>query len=49
MKAELPRGELFDNRLGKIIVIARGKESETSGEHTYVTTIRWVVTFERIR
>jgi hypothetical protein len=23
-------------------------ESETSGEHTYVTTIRWVVTFERL-
>jgi hypothetical protein len=49
MRTELPREELFDKSLGKIIVIARGKESETSGEDTYVTTIRWVVTFERIR
>jgi hypothetical protein len=49
MRTELPREELFDKSLGKIIVIARGKESQTSGEDTYVTTIRWVVTFERIR
>ena len=48
MRTELPREELFDKSLGKIIVIARGKESETSGEHTYVTTTRWVVTFERL-
>ena len=48
MRTELPREELFDKSLGKIIVIARGKETETSGENTYVTTIRWVVTFERI-
>jgi hypothetical protein len=49
MRAELPRGELFDASLGRIIVIARGRESETAGEHTYVTTTRWVVTFDRIR
>lgn len=49
MKAELPRGELFDKRLGKIIVIARGKESVTSGEHTYVSRTRWEVTFRRLR
>jgi hypothetical protein len=49
MRAELPRGELFDASLGRIIVIARGRESETAGEHTYVTTSRWVVTFDRIR
>jgi hypothetical protein len=48
MRTDLPREELFDKSLGKIIVIARGKETETSGEHTYETTIRWVVTFERI-
>ena len=49
MRTELPREELFDKSLGKIIVIARGKETQTSGEDTYTTTIRWVVTFERIR
>ncbi len=47
MPAALPRGELFDRKLGKIIVIARGQESETVGEHTYLTKTRWVVTFER--
>jgi hypothetical protein len=48
IRALLPRKELFDRSLGKIIVIARGKESETQGEHTYVTKIRWVVTFVRL-
>ncbi len=47
MSARLPRSELFNRKLGKIIVIARGQESETVGEHTYVTKVRWVVTFER--
>ncbi|HYI35835.1 MAG TPA: hypothetical protein VEX39_04485 [Thermoleophilaceae bacterium] len=47
MPAALPRSELFDRKLGKIIVIARGQESETVGEHTYLTKTRWVVTFER--
>ena len=49
MRTELPREELFDRSLGKIILVARGKESETAGEHTFLTTIRWVVTFMRIR
>lgn len=49
MRSELPREELFDKSIGKIIVIARGKETETKGDHTYVTTSRWVVTFERIK
>jgi hypothetical protein len=48
VRSDLPRDELFDDKLGKIIVIVRGKESETKGEHTFVTTSRWVVTFERI-
>ena len=48
MRTELPREELFDKSLGKIIVIARGKEAESAGEHTYVTTIKWVVTFTRL-
>jgi hypothetical protein len=47
MPAALPRSELFDRKLGKIIVIARGQESETVGENTYLTKTRWVVTFER--
>ena len=49
MRTELPREELFDRSLGKIILVARGKESETAGEHTFLTTIRWVVTFTRTR
>jgi hypothetical protein len=49
VRAELPREELFDSAHGRIIVIARGRESETAGEHTYVTQTRWVVTFDRIR
>jgi hypothetical protein len=48
MLTELPREELFDRSLGKIIVIARGKESQTAGEDTYLTTTRWVVSFERL-
>lgn len=48
MRTLLPRKELFDRSLGKIIVIARGKESETRGEHTYVTKIRWVITLVRL-
>lgn len=48
IRAELPKSELFDRKLGKIIVIARGQESETAGEHTYLTKTRWVVTFERM-
>ncbi len=48
MRTELPRRELFDRSLGKIIVIAGGRESETAAEHTYLTTIRWVLTFERL-
>jgi hypothetical protein len=49
LRTELPRSELFDASLGRIIVIARGRESETAGEDTYLTTIRWVITFDRIR
>jgi hypothetical protein len=30
-------------------VIARGSESETAGEHTYRTRIRWEVTFLRLK
>ena len=48
MRADLPRSELFNRKLGKIIVIARGQESETAGEHIYLTKVRWVVTFERV-
>jgi hypothetical protein len=49
MRTDLPRGELFDASLGRIIVIARGRESEAVGEHTYLTTTRWVVTFDRLK
>jgi hypothetical protein len=49
MRTELPRDEVFDRSLGKIIVISRGKESQTEGEHIYVTTSRWEVTFRRTR
>ena len=48
LRTELPRAELFNASLGRIIVIARGRESETTGEDTYVTTVRWVVTFDPI-
>jgi hypothetical protein len=49
MRTELPRAELFDPSLGRIVVIARGSESETAGEHTYRTRIRWEVTFVRVK
>jgi hypothetical protein len=48
IRTDLPSDELFDEKLGKIIVIARGKEQETTGDGRWVTTVRWVVTFERI-
>ena len=46
--SELPRNELFDKSIGKIIVIGRGK-SVQKGEETFDSaSIRWEATFTRI-
>lgn len=47
--ATLPPRELFDRRLGKLIVIARETFSQRYGPISYVTTVRWEATFRRVR
>lgn len=46
--SKLPIGELFDRRLGKIILIGKGKRTESDSDGTYTSTIRWVVTLQRL-
>ncbi len=46
--SELPRSELFDKSLGKIIVIGRGKSVQTGQETSDTASIRWEATFRRI-
>ena len=46
---QLPRGELFDKKLGKIIVIARGKRVQKGEETLDTASIRWEGTFKRIK
>jgi hypothetical protein len=48
MNTELPRGELMDKSIGKIIVVARGRQADKTAESTYETTIKWVLTFKRL-
>jgi hypothetical protein len=47
--SELPREELFDKSLGKIIVIGRGKSVQKGDETFDEASIRWEVTFKRIK
>lgn len=47
MNLRLPRSELFNRKLGKIILVGRAKETQAAGEHTYTTTTRWVITLVR--
>lgn len=47
--SELPREELFDKSLGKIIVIGRGKRVQDNGEGIDTASIRWEVTFKRVK
>jgi hypothetical protein len=47
MSLRMPRGELFNRKLGKIILIGRAREQKQDGEHRYVTTTKWVITLVR--
>ncbi len=47
--ATLPPRELFDRRLGKLIVIAKETFHQRFGGTTYVTTVRWEATLRRVR
>jgi hypothetical protein len=47
--SELPREELFDKSLGKIIVIGRGKSVQKGDETFDSASIRWEATFKRIK
>jgi hypothetical protein len=47
--ARLPRREIYDRSLGKLITIARGYRKRTSGETTSGTSVRWEASFRRVR
>jgi hypothetical protein len=47
--AEVPKREIFDGSIGKIITIARGHYRHRIPGYFYDTTVRWELTFERIR
>ena len=47
MDLRLPRRELFDRKLGKIILIGRAREEKRDGEYQYLTTTKWVITMVR--
>jgi hypothetical protein len=47
--SELPREELFDKSLGKIIVIGRGKSVQKGAETSDTASIRWEATFRRVK
>jgi hypothetical protein len=47
--AEIPKHEIFDPSIGKIITIARGHYRHRIPGYFYDTTVRWELTFERIR
>ena len=47
--AEIPKSEIFDGSIGKIITIARGHYRHKVEGYFYDTTVRWELTFERIR
>jgi len=47
MDLRLPRAELFNRKLGKIILIGRAREEKRDGEHQYLTTTKWVITMVR--
>ncbi len=47
MDLRLPRGELFDRKIGKFILVGRAREANQSGEHRFKTTTRWVITLVR--
>jgi hypothetical protein len=46
---QLPRDELFDKKIGKIIVIARGKRVQKGSETLDTASIRWEATFKRLK
>lgn len=47
--SELPRAELFDKSLGKIIVIGRGRSVQKGTETSDTASIRWEATFRRVK
>ena len=47
--SELPRDELFDKSIGKLIVIGRGKSVQKGDETFDEASIRWEATFKRIK
>jgi hypothetical protein len=47
--SELPRNEVFDKSLGKIIVIGRGRSVQKGEETEDIASIRWEVTLKRVK
>jgi hypothetical protein len=47
MNVRLPRDELFDKEIGKLILIGRGRDVQTSHDYNSKTTSRWVITLVR--
>lgn len=47
--SELPREELFDKKIGKLIVIGRGKRVQKGDETLDTASIRWELTLKRVK
>jgi hypothetical protein len=47
--SELPRDDVFDNSIGKIIVIGRGTSVQKGDETFDKASIRWEASFKRIK
>ena len=47
--SDLPREELFDKKIGKLIVIGRGRRVQKGDETLDTASIRWELTLRRIK
>ena len=47
--SEMPRKELFDDKIGKLIVIGKGQHKELGGTYSSITDLRWELTLKRLK
>lgn len=47
--SELPDSELFDEKIGKLIVIGKGEQSFLLHDYDETTKLRWEITLKRIK
>jgi len=46
---ELPPSELFDEKLGKLILIGKGRRTDAGMTYTALTDVRWEITLKRLK